>query len=798
MPKFYIIDANKIANEIGLGERINMIMQSVFFYLAKVIPYKEATYLIKQAIEKTYASKGTDIIQKNKKCVDLAISSLKRVHIPEQWKYVKRDDYFTGIKSLSEYVNNVVVPSHHLRANEIPVSKLPVDGSVEPGTSKYEKLLSSKLISTYDPTKCLQCNKCTLICPHAAIRPVLVSDEKLKEAPQGFITRLLKTKKRKLNYRIQVSPYDCTGCTLCVNICPTKSLVMKPTQQILKTENDNYNFSLSLPTVDNLFKKESIKGSQFQQPLLEFSGACEGCQQTVYVKLLTQLYGDHLIMANATGCSSIWGLSSPTNPFTVNKEGYGPAWANSLFEDNAQFGYGIHQASVQRRNNLKKLMENLIQPDTQIKLSKELKDLIPKWIKTFDDYESNKKISDKIEKLLVNEKSNDPRLEDIYHRRDLLRKITTWIIGGDGWAYDIGYSGVDHVLASGDRVRILVLDTECYSNTGGQASKSTPLGAVQFFSKNGKAVNKKELGLMAMQYRNVYVASVSLAANPNQALKAMIEAENFPGPSIIIAHSPCQLHGIRGGMKNVINEAKLAVDSGYWPLYRYNPLNKDQPFIYESVNIKENVAELLKNENRFSQLIRKNPEYGQELTKKAQQYYLRRHQYLLTLAHEETLKDTSAFTSIQLKPTDHTDIEKLDSKLLSNIKELVILYGTEYGTSEAIAKILMKDAMDHGCQKVTMMEANKFDVSKDFEKTEFMIFICSTTGNGQFPQNAQIFWDKLSKLQGNLPNLKYSVFGLGDSSYAQYCYTAKLVDSRLAELGAKKIYQLTLNDDKVI
>ncbi|OUM67866.1 hypothetical protein PIROE2DRAFT_4541, partial [Piromyces sp. E2] len=796
MPKFYVIDANKIANKIGLGERINMIMQSVFFYLAKVIPYKEATYLIKQAIEKTYSSKGTDIIQKNKKCVDLAISSLKKVQIPEQWKYVKRDDYFTGIKSLSEYVNNVVVPSHHLQADKIPVSKLPVDGSVEPGTSKYEKLLSSKVISTYDPTKCIQCNKCTLICPHAAIRPVLISDEKLKEAPQGFVTRLLKTKKKKLNYRIQVSPYDCTGCTLCVNICPTKSLTMKPTQQILKNENDNYNFALSLPPVDNLFKKESIKGSQFQQPLLEFSGACEGCQQTVYVKLLTQLYGDHLIMANATGCSSIWGLSSPTNPFTVNNEGYGPAWANSLFEDNAQFGYGIHHASVQRRNNLKKIMENLIQPDTQIKLSKELKILIPKWIKTYDDYEANKIICDKMEKLLAKERSNDPRVEEIYQRRDILRKITTWIVGGDGWAYDIGYSGVDHVLASGDRVRILVLDTECYSNTGGQASKSTPLGAVQFFSKNGKTVNKKELGLMAMQYKNVYVASVSLAANPNQALKAFVEAENFPGPSIVIAHSPCQLHGIRGGMRNVIDEAKLAVDSGYWPLYRYNPLNKDQPFIYESVNIRENVAELLKNENRFSQLIRKNPEYGQELTKKAQQYYLRRHQYLLTLAHEETLKDTSAFTSIQLKPVDHTEIEKLDSKLLVNIKELVILYGTEYGTSEAIAKILMKDAKDHGCSKVTMMEANKFDVSKDFEKTEFMIFICSTTGNGQFPQNAQLFWDKLSKLQGSLPNLKYSVFGLGDSSYAQYCYTAKLVDSKLAELGAKKIYQLTLTDDK--
>jgi len=797
MPKFYVIDANKIANEIGLGDRINMIMQSVFFYLAKVIPFKEATNLIKQAIDKTYASKGTDIIQKNKKCVDLAISSLKRVQIPTQWKFVKRDDYFTGIKSLSEFVNNVVVPSHHLKADEIPVSKLPPDGSIEPGTSKYEKLLSSKIISIYDPTKCIQCNKCTLICPHAAIRPVLVDDNKLKEAPQGFITRLLKTKKRKLNYRIQVSPYDCTGCTLCVKICPSKSLSMQPTKKVLKRENDNYNFSLNLPVIDNLFKKESIKGSQFQQPLLEFSGACEGCQETVYVKLLTQLYGDHLILANATGCSSIWGLSCPTNPFTVNKSGYGPAWANSLFEDNAQFGFGIHHAAVQRRESLKRLMEELIQNDTQINISKELKDLIPKWIKTFDDYDANKKISDKLEKLLAKERRNDPRLETIYQQRDQLRKITTWIVGGDGWAYDIGYSGVDHVLASGDRVRILVLDTECYSNTGGQASKSTPLGAVQFFSKNGKSVNKKELGLMAMQYKSAYVASVSLAANPNQALKAFIEAENFPGPSIIIAHSPCQLHGIRGGMRNVLNEAKLAVDSGYWPLYRYNPMNKEQPFIYESINIKENVAELLKNENRFSQLIRKNPKYGQELTKKAQQYYLRRHQYLLALANEEMLKDTSAFTSIQLKPTDHTELSKLNSKILANIKELIILYGTEYGTSEAIAKVLVNNAKEHGCPKVTMMEANKFDVNENLTKIEYLVFICSTTGNGQFPQNAHIFWDKLSKFTTKVPNLKYSILGLGDSSYAQYCYTAKVVDTKLADLGAQKIYQLTLTDDKV-
>ena len=567
--RFYNMDAVKLAREVGMGNRINTIMQSAFFKLAEIIPADEAIDYMKAAAKKSYAKKGEDVVQKNYAAIDIGVTGITEINYPEAWAtatsgatamHVSDDPYFVDF----------IKPILAQQGDKLPVSKLAADGYVPTGTTKYEKRGIAVEVPMWIPENCIQCNQCALVCPHASIRPFVMTEE--TEAPETFVAKKATGVGDGKLFRIQVSPYDCTGCGSCVNVCPakTKALKMAPLAEVEKVENDNWNFAMDLPTLDLPVNKATVKGSQYLQPMFEFSGACAGCGETPYVKLVTQLFGDRMIVANATGCSSIYGGSAPTCPYTVNKQGHGPAWANSLFEDNAEFGFGMNLATTHRRERLADLIRQLAEG-----CGDEVKSICNAWLENKDDAEGSRKAAPAVVKM-AEECMNcgcecDEICKEIYDLRDLLVKKSQWIFGGDGWAYDIGYGGLDHVLAMDEDVNVLVMDTEVYSNTGGQSSKATPTGSVAKFAAAGKRTKKKDLGMMAMSYGYVYVAKVCMGANPNQLLKAMVEAEAYKGPSLIIAYAPCINHGIKAGMSKVQDEAKRAVEAGYWPLYRYNP-----------------------------------------------------------------------------------------------------------------------------------------------------------------------------------------------------------------------------------
>mmetsp|Transcript_40410 Transcript_40410/g.65530 ORF Transcript_40410/g.65530 Transcript_40410/m.65530 type:complete len:670 (+) Transcript_40410:116-2125(+) len=541
---------------------------------------------------------------------------------------------------------------------------------------------------------------------------------------------------------------------------------------------------LQLPNRGDIFDKTTVRGSQFQRPLMEFSGACEGCGETPYVKLLTQLFGDRMIIANATGCSSIWGGSSPANPYTTNTEGRGPAWANSLFEDNAQFGYGIWMATVARRKALQTYIEGIVK-DTAIPLSSALRENLNKWLELKDDSTKCGAISKRIERLLVCEKDEHPAIAQLYAQKDLFPKIAQFIIGGDGWAYDIGYGGLDHVLASGEKVNILVLDTEMYSNTGGQRSKATPTGAVQLFAQSGQRRQKKDLGMLAMQYPDVYVASVALGANQSQVIRAFVEAEAHPGTSLVIAYAPCQLQGLRSGMSTALSESKLAVESGYWPLYRFNPALGDHGFQLDSKTIKGDISALLSRENRFNQLMRKSPETAKFLQHELQDQVTHRMDKFRHMANPDAPSSTaSAAAATSSLPS-------------SAPKELVILYGSETGNSQGLAEALAEKSKKAGIS-VKCMPADEYDVDAALPTTKDLVVVLSTCGQGDFPGNFKKFWEKLSTKRPAhfLKNTRYTVFGLGDRNYEAFCETAKMVDARLKELGASKVLERGVGDDQ--
>ena len=635
--KFYNIDAVKIAQEVGLGGRINVIMQAAFFQISGVLPPEEAIKQMKDAIVKTYGKKGEDVVKMNIEAVDKALGALQKIDYPESWATAGHEEYMKleEEEGVPEFVNKVMRPMLAQKGDTLPVSLMPPDGVFPTGTTKYEKRGIAINVPEWQPENCIQCNQCAFVCPHAAIRPVLARPEDLKDAPEGFITIDAVGKELKgLKFRIQVSVLDCTGCGNCADICPAKkkALIMKP----LNTQKDqvkNHIFSTKLPILDNLMPYTSVKGSQFRQPLFEFSGACAGCGETPYIKLITQLFGDRMIIANATGCSSIYGGSVPSFPYTTNKEGHGPAWANSLFEDNAEFGFGIALGVNQKREKLVDMVREAI----DIEISEELKSLFKEWLEKKNDAEASKQLSKKIKQALKEELNKNQKhkqlLSKIMDMADLFTKKSIWIIGGDGWAYDIGYGGLDHVIAMGNDVNILVLDTEVYSNTGGQSSKSTPLGAVAKFAAKGKQFKKKDLGLMAITYGYVYVASVAMGANKNQLLKAIIEAESYPGPSLIIAYAPCINHGINMGKSQ--EEQKRAVESGYWTLYRYDPRLKAEgknPFILDSKDPKMSFREFLMGEVRYSSLTRTFPEVAEKLFEMAEKEAKERLEFMKKLA----------------------------------------------------------------------------------------------------------------------------------------------------------------------
>jgi pyruvate-ferredoxin/flavodoxin oxidoreductase len=619
---FYNIDAVKIAADLGLGARINMIMQAAFFQIANVIPPKDAFDYMKTAIKKTYGKKGEKVIQMNYAAVDNAIGALKKIKVPATWARAGQEAYIE--KEEPEFVKNVMRPMIAQQGDKLPVSAFSPDGVFPTGTTRYEKRGVAINVPEWQPEICIQCNQCSFVCPHAVIRPVLAREEDLKNAPKDFISVDAKGKELQgLRYRIQISPLDCVGCGSCAEVCPAKkkALIMKPFTSQTKVQIPNHVFSTKLPILDDMMPATSVKGSQFRQPLFEFSGACPGCGETPYIKLVTQLFGDRMMIANATGCSSIYGGSAPSCPYTMNEEGQGPAWANSLFEDNAEYGFGMELAVSQKRSKIADLAHEALESG----VSKDLQDALQGWLDNMGDGEKSKafgrQIVELIEMDMIDPGSDiNPALLEILDLSDYLTKKSIWIIGGDGWAYDIGYGGLDHVLAMGRDVNVLVLDTEVYSNTGGQSSKSTPTSAVAKFSASGKYTRKKDLGMMAITYGYIYVASVAMGANKNQYLKAVIEAESYDGPSLIIAYSPCINHGLN--MTYSQEEEKKAVESGYWTLYRYDPRLKKEnknPFILDSKEPQGDFQEFLMGEVRFSSLTRTFPENAKRLFKKAEE-----------------------------------------------------------------------------------------------------------------------------------------------------------------------------------
>jgi len=620
--EFYTLNAIKIAQEIGLGGRINMIMQSAFFKIANIIPIEDAVKYLKDAVISSYGKKGEKVVNMNHAAIDRGLDSIVKIGVKDSWKDSK-DEKIEETENIPKFISDIVVPINRQEGDKIPVSTFIKnnmdDGTFMHGTSAYEKRGIAINVPEWDKDKCIQCNQCSFVCPHAAIRPFLLDEKEIENAPESVklvSAKALKTEE-PLSYTIGVTPLDCTGCGNCAEVCPApgKALFMKP-QETQKDQIEAWNYTIENVKDKNPMNKNTVKGSQFERPLLEYSGACAGCGETPYAKLVTQLFGDRMMIANATGCSSIWAASAPSSAYTKNAEGHGPAWANSLFEDNAEFGLGMHLGVEAVRDRIAENIRTLL----GCNISEETKLVLNDWLEHKDISDATRDRAERVLKVLEREITEDNVAKEligsILDDREFLMKRSQWIFGGDGWAYDIGYGGLDHVLASGENVNILVFDTEIYSNTGGQSSKSTPTAAIAKFAASGKRVKKKDLGMMAMSYGYVYVAQISIGANKNQALKAITEAENYNGPSLIIAYAPCISHGIKLGMQSSQEVEKIVVDCGYWHLYRHNPSLKEEgknPFTLDSKEPNGKFREYLMSEVRYASLAKAFPEQAEEL-----------------------------------------------------------------------------------------------------------------------------------------------------------------------------------------
>ena len=628
--QFYTVNAIDKAIEIGMGKRTNTILQSAFFALANIMPIDQAVEYMKYMAKKSYAKKGDAVVQMNYNAIDAGVNALVKIDVPESWKSVAVEadgEKVTGKRpELVKFVNDIVIPVSKMNGDSLPVSKFMdhVDGTFPQGAAAYEKRGVAVTVPTWIPENCIQCNQCSYVCPHATIRPFLLDEKEVAAAPEGmkFAPKTIGKGLEGMKFAVTVSPLDCMGCGLCVGVCPakTKALQMVPQEQEA-AQQQVFDYCVANVTKKEIpFKKDSVKGSQFEQPLLEFSGSCAGCAETSYARLITQLFGERMYISNATGCSSIWGGSAPATPYTVNRDsGKGPAWANSLFEDNAEHGLGIYLGQKTIRERLIAKVEECMNSD---KASDEFKAAAKAFLDTKDDGAANGPATDalvaELEKAAA---AGCPIAKEVLAEKDYLAKKSIWIFGGDGWAYDIGFGGLDHVIASGEDVNIMVFDTEVYSNTGGQASKASNIGQVAQFAAAGKAIGKKNLAEIAMSYGYVYVAQIAMGADMNQTIKAMTEAEAYHGPSIIIGYAPCEMHGVKGGMTNCQSEMKRAVEAGYWQMFRFNPALKAEgknPFSLDSKAPTASYIDFIKSETRYSRLTLAFPERAEQLFGKAE------------------------------------------------------------------------------------------------------------------------------------------------------------------------------------
>ncbi|MDO5443139.1 MAG: pyruvate:ferredoxin (flavodoxin) oxidoreductase [Bacteroidia bacterium] len=625
---FYVVDATAIAFRLGLGSHTNTVLQASFFACTGIMDPAKAIEAMKAAATRTYFAKGDAVVAKNVAAIEAGATEVRRIEVPEAWASLPKEQA-EDISALPSMVRNMLLPVNRQKGDDLPVSNFVnyVDGTVKLGLTAYEKRGIAVQLPRWHSDKCIQCNKCSLVCPHAVIRPYLLNDEEKAAAPEGFRTIPANGKASGLHFALAVSDYDCTGCASCANSCPVQALEMVPAE-LSEQSKVLFDYALSLSDKGDIFDPYSIKGSQFRTPLLEFSAACAGCGETPYAKLLTQLFGDRAYWANATGCSQAWGSAMPGIPYTVNKRGFGPAWTNSLFENNAELCLGMALSVKQRRNLVKTKVSELAAT-----ASGSLKDACECFLGAFDDFDASRKAADRLIEALENEHGN-AAATDLLSQKDMFARKTFWMFGGDGWAYDIGFGGLDHVVASGENVNVFIVDTEMYSNTGGQSSKATPIGAVAKFAWSGKKTGKKDLGAILMSYGNVYVAQVAMGANPSQLIKAVKEAEEYDGPSVIIAYTPCSSHGICIGMQRVQEEMKRAVDSGYWTLYRFDP-RKENPFQLDSKEPSMAYTEFLDGEVRYSSLHRTFPANADELFAKGAEGAEKRYRKYLKTSEDE-------------------------------------------------------------------------------------------------------------------------------------------------------------------
>ncbi|CAE8716661.1 unnamed protein product [Polarella glacialis] len=803
--KVCAIDASAVAKRTGMGRLINNIMTAVFFELSGVLPTEQALALLKDAVKKTYKNKGEAIVSQNITAVEAAIEGLRVVSYPaEAWAALTCDMESFYKKARSEqppaYVEETLDKIQTMRGDELKVSQMEADGCVPLGQTYFAKRGVAETVPVVDMDKCIQCNVCSAICPHAVIRPFLLSHGELSQAPKTFEARKATggNTYAGLHYRIQASPEDCTGCEVCTNACPVGALTMIPREQSNQQGHSlNWDYAMTVPSRGKRFDANNLKGSQFQDPLLEFSGACEGCGETPYAKLVTQMFGKRLIVANATGCSSIWGATAGWVPYTKDKiTGKGVAWGNSLFEDNAEFGLGQFMGVKQRRRQLRDRVEAaLARAGTAMSIP--LRSHLEQWLEFSEDGAISERLSDQIGPLLEEEQGKAREIAEVLRLKDMLTKPSMWMFGGDGWANDIGFGGIDHVLAGGNNVKICVLDTEVYSNTGGQSSKATPMGAVAKFAQAGRDQKKKDLGAMAMAYHHVYVASVAIGANYKQCVEAFSEAEKYQGPALLICYSPCIEHRFfKTGLSAMSLDQRDAVECGYWPLYRFNPVLAKEgknPFLLDSKKVTGDVMKFLSRQNRYAQLVRSSPAVAEQLQGQLSVHLKERHLALRQRASEEGVSLMKEVSNLK---------EGL-AKANGVGEPVLIAFGSDTGVTEQLAKKFAGLCADRNVQVVRVCDLDELSDIDDLKAAAngtVCVVMCATCGKGDFPQNSSLFWSCISAPgvpAKALEGMRFCTFAMGDRSYAEsFCEATKKIDERLEGLGGSRILDMGIGDDR--